>query len=62
MESKEQHAPTSERLNPHLTRSMGIENKRGTKKEWNLDSFVQLIMGRTRVERRDNGPMIQTNS
>jgi hypothetical protein len=33
MKSKEQQTPTSERLNPHLTRSMGIEKKRGRTKE-----------------------------
>jgi hypothetical protein len=33
MKSKEQQTSTSERLNPHLTRSMGIKKKRGRRKE-----------------------------
>jgi hypothetical protein len=33
MKSKEQQTPTSERLNPHLTGSTGIEKKRGRRKE-----------------------------
>jgi hypothetical protein len=33
MKSKEQQTPTSKRLNPRLTRSMGIEKKRGRRKE-----------------------------
>jgi hypothetical protein len=53
---KDQQALGSERLNPHLTRSTGIENKRGTKKEWNPQSFDQLVMERTRVERKGMVP------
>jgi hypothetical protein len=30
---------TSEELNPHFTGSMGVENKRGEKKQWNLHPF-----------------------
>jgi hypothetical protein len=33
MKSKEQQTSTSERLNPHLTGSTGIEKKRGRRKE-----------------------------
>jgi hypothetical protein len=33
MGSKEQQAPTSERLHPHLSGSMGIESKRGRRVE-----------------------------
>jgi hypothetical protein len=39
---------TSEELNPHFTRSMGLR-KRGEKKQWNLHPFIQLIMGRAKV-------------
>jgi hypothetical protein len=44
---------TSEELNPHFTRSMGVENKRGEKKQWNLHPLIQLIMGRAKVGRRE---------
>jgi hypothetical protein len=30
---------------------MGIENKR--KKEWNLHSFIQHVMGRTKIGRKE---------
>jgi hypothetical protein len=47
MESKHQ---SSKRRNPHLTGSMGVQNKRD--EEWNLHSSVWLIMERMKVGRR----------
>jgi hypothetical protein len=53
MKSKEQQTSTRERLNPHLTRLAGIENKGREREEWNLHSFDQLIMEWTKVGRKE---------
>jgi hypothetical protein len=42
---------TSEGLNPHLTGSTRIQNKRG--EEWNPHSFDQLVMEQTKVGRKE---------
>jgi hypothetical protein len=44
---------TSKELNPHFTGSMGVENKRGEKKQWNMHPFIQLVMGRAKVGIRE---------
>jgi hypothetical protein len=41
---------TSEGLNLHLAGSTRVENKR--EEGWNLHSFVQLVMERTKVGRK----------
>jgi hypothetical protein len=32
---------------------MGVENKRGEKKQWNLHPFIQLVMRRVKVAIRE---------
>jgi hypothetical protein len=32
---------------------MGVENKRGEKKQWNLHPFILLVMGRAKVGIRE---------
>jgi hypothetical protein len=45
---------TSQGLNPHLTGSSGIENKRGRrKKEWNPHSFDQLVLELVKIGRKE---------
>jgi hypothetical protein len=50
MESKEQHTPSSERLNPHLTGSTRIEKKIGRR---NLHSSDQLILEQGKIGRKE---------
>jgi hypothetical protein len=32
---------------------MGVENKRGEKKQWNLHPSIQLVMGRAKIGRKE---------
>jgi hypothetical protein len=58
MESRERQHQASEELNPHLTRSMGIENKRGRENGTHTPFSNSSWKGRRLVEEGT----IRTNS